>query len=125
MASKSSKTVSLSLKHRKRSRSNKENEPVVSKRFASPIKDSSMAIAKKGVVPSNTRSATQWALQNFQSWVATRNAREDEKVPDNLLESHDDPLYYNQYYYNFCERNLGSLNFDEFHHNLFLFPEPQ
>ncbi len=77
------------MKNRKRS--GKENkEPIESsKRFALLVDDATMKIAKQGVVPSNTRSSNQWALKNFEAWMTTRNARNSEQVPHDLLQSHD------------------------------------
>ncbi len=84
----------LSLSRKNKKRRNKENrEPVEnSKRFALLVVDETMRIAKQGVVPSNTRSSNQWALKNFNAWTVTRNARNSEQVPDDLLESHDAKL---------------------------------
>ena len=80
----------LSLKRKKPARDKENNPPVESKRFASPIDDDTMGKAKEGVVPVNTWSANQWALRNFLQWANDRNAMSSsEKVPDDLLKSHD------------------------------------
>ena len=66
--------VSLSLKKRK--------EEKEASRFASPTKRERLEEAALGVVPSNTKHSTDWAVKTFLSWVTERNIR----CPDELIE---------------------------------------
>lgn len=44
----------------------------------------------KGVVPTNTKNSTEWALRNFRQWRENRNKTlPDDPVPDNLFRSTD------------------------------------
>ena len=65
--------VSLSLKK------SKEKE---ASQFASPKKRERLEEAVLGVVPSNTKHSTDWAVKTFLSWVTERNIR----CPDELIE---------------------------------------
>ena len=66
--------VSLSSKKRK--------EEKEASRFASPTKRERLEEAALGVVPSNTKHSTDWAVKTFLSWVTERNIR----CPDELIE---------------------------------------
>ena len=45
--------------------------------------------AAKGVIPANTECATEWARKNFVAWAVNRLRFGGERVPNNLLESHN------------------------------------
>ena len=42
-------------------------------RFRPPVNDKEYVTAAKGVIPVNTRSATNWALEVFKAWMKERN----------------------------------------------------
>ena len=52
-------------------------------RFASPTKPELVEQAAEGVVPTNTKHSTKWAVKTFMSWLKQRN----ERVPDDQIES--------------------------------------
>ena len=62
-----------------------------SKQFSSPIKKERFQVTNKGVVPTNTKSSTQWAVRTLSVWMSQQNARvsADDAVPMDLLECHD------------------------------------
>ena len=58
--------------------------------FAEPISSPEQEKAVKGVVPANTESNTQWAVQTFNAWAQNRSfVHPTEAVPADLLESRD------------------------------------
>ena len=80
--------LSMSLQRRKR-------EPLKtvqlnSSRFRPPVNDDEYEAAAKGVIPANTKSATNWALGVFKAWMKERNESmaSDDQIPDNFLDCH-------------------------------------
>ena len=70
--------VSLSLR--------KPLEESNSSRFASPTKSDQLHRAAEGVVPTNTRNSTNWAVRTFLLWVEERNKRETQrKIEQDIL----------------------------------------
>ena len=62
-------------------------------RFPPPMLSPERAAAARGVVPCNTSSNTQWALNNFNSCAKEcSKLGPSHAVPTNLLESHDAEL---------------------------------
>ena len=58
--------------------------------FRKPVTAKEHAKSAKGVVPTNTKCATVWALRNFQHWRENRNKIvPDDPVPMNLFENND------------------------------------
>ena len=66
------KKARLSLKLKKR-QPLKEIEN--SSRFRSPVKESEYSEAAKGVIPTNTKKSTNWAVRVFESWSNERSVR--------------------------------------------------
>ena len=59
-------------------------------RFRAPLKPEERSQAAKGVIPTNTKNATEWALRNFQQWREYRNQRSPEDpVPEDLFRAAD------------------------------------
>ena len=58
------------------------------KRFASPVKESTFVEAAKGIVPTNTKQCNAWALRAFECWATQRS----EVDPSGLLQSNDADL---------------------------------
>ena len=60
------------------------------RRFNSPVSPGKMGTICKGVVPSNTKKATSWAVRVFDEWRRERNATATgEQCPLELLEKPD------------------------------------
>ena len=60
---------------------------VAKRRFCMPISPGKMGTICKGVVPTNTKKATSWALHVFKEWRKESNrASTGEKCPSTLLE---------------------------------------
>ena len=60
------------------------------RRFNSPVSPGKMGTICKGVVPSNTKKATSWAVRVFDEWRLERNATATgEQCPLELLEKPD------------------------------------
>ena len=51
------------------------------RRFTSPVSPGKMGTICKGVVPSNTKKATSWAVRVFEEWRRERNATATGEVP--------------------------------------------
>ena len=60
----------------------------LTKRFASPVKESTFVEAAKGIVPTNTKQCNSWALRAFECWATQCS----EVVPSGLLQSNDADL---------------------------------
>ena len=93
-AAKSPKRLCLSLKKRRKaapstSRVNDEN------RF-SFLNEQSVASLGQKAVPKNTATMTKWAVNNFQTWIVTRNKQfvddESNQVPVDILKTADPTL---------------------------------
>jgi hypothetical protein len=77
-------------KKRRLSLSLKKREPLGANnsRFGSPTKQRVFEAAGEGVVPTNTRASTNWALKTFTEWMKQRNLRApDDPIPSDILES--------------------------------------
>jgi len=61
----------------------KKREPLgaTNSRFGSPTKQEVFEAAGEGVVPTNTRANTNWAVKTFKEWMEQHNAQ----VPDDPL----------------------------------------
>ena len=67
-----------------------EEPPSKCTRFAFPKSSPEREKAACGVIPHNTKSSTQWALKNFNTWVENRAALcSSFVVPADLLRCHD------------------------------------
>ena len=66
----------------------KKKEPLkeANARFASPTKKEVFDAASEGVVPTNTRSNTKWAVKTFTEWMEQRNERvAEDPIPHDIL----------------------------------------
>ena len=73
--------LSLFLKKREPLRPNNS-------RFGSPTKQEVFEMAGEGVVPTNTRANTNWAVKTFTEWMKQRNIRaQDDPIPSDILDS--------------------------------------
>lgn len=77
----SSKKLKLSLRSRGKARSACFQEPITAKEYVE---------SAKGVVPTNMKNTTSWALRNFQEWSENSNRSVlNDLVPVNLFEVDD------------------------------------
>lgn len=59
-------------------------------RFSKPVTDKELEDAAKGVIPTNTKCANDWALRNLRAWTENRNLLlPEDPVPDDLLSCTD------------------------------------
>ena len=55
-------------------------------RFAEPLSDTAVEIARKGAVPKTTQRDTLWCTSVLGDWITERNKRSEEQVPTDLCE---------------------------------------
>ena len=65
-------------------------------RFGSPTKHEDFQKAAEGVVPTNTKHSTKWAVSTFVSWVVERNKRVPEQIDCDILCCIDPERLFNQ-----------------------------
>ncbi len=59
-------------------------------RFISPVKETKVKEAAKGVIPDNTKHCNSWAVRAFNAWSRQRNERAtDDPIPTDLLHCTD------------------------------------